>query len=376
MRCGSIGQLARILVTYFDNFWPLRAESVSAILQMASEKAGPSLDGLANAWQALEGPSQTLPDEILRARRGLRGLGVEARRHVEDAVAREDIGHLLHRQHWLLTHWRAESDRLTYRRFFNITGLIGVRVEDHAVFERIHARPLAMVRAGEVDGLRIDHIDGLADPTAYCGQLRRAVKPDTILLIEKILGREEPLRNWPITGTTGYERLNDINGLFVDPDGWRALDGYLVSRGALAAEPEARLAAAKAFVLRTSFVAEVNKLGELALRLAKDDPRAADFGPSTLRDGIVALLIRFPVYRSYGPDTGRIRRIMRLGKRRSVSSLSMTTPGWRRRPGSWWRGWPKRPTRSRRSSFAASSSSAAQPWRKDWRIPSSTAASR
>lgn len=297
-------QAARILLTYFDNFWPLRAESVGAILQIASEKAGPSLDGLANAWQALEGPAQTLPDEILRARRALRDLDAETRRHVEAAVAREDIGHLLRRQHWLLTHWRAESDRLTYRRFFNITGLIGVRVEDKAVFERIHARPLAMVRAGEVDGLRIDHIDGLADPTAYCARLRRAVKPDTILLIEKILGREEPLRDWPITGTTGYERLNDINGLFVDPDGWRKLDGYLASRRILAAEPETRLATAKAFVLRTSFVAEVNKLAELATRLAKDDPRAADFGSSTLRDGIVALLIRFPVYRSYGPDTG------------------------------------------------------------------------
>ena len=87
------------------------------------------------------------------ARGGLRDLGAEARRHVDEAAAREDIAHLLHRQHWLLTNWRAEGDRLTYWRFFNITGLIGVRVEEKAVFDLIHARPLAMVRAGEVDGL-------------------------------------------------------------------------------------------------------------------------------------------------------------------------------------------------------------------------------
>jgi (1->4)-alpha-D-glucan 1-alpha-D-glucosylmutase len=293
----------RILVAYFDNRWPLRSESVAAVLQLA-EKACHPLGDIVKRWQALESGDIAPPEEIIAAREALRALDEEERHHVVQALERQDLKHLLGRQHWLLTHWRAESDRLTYRRFFNITGLIGVRVEDQAVFERIHERPLAMVRSGEVDGLRIDHVDGLADPSAYCAQLRAAVRPDTIILIEKILGRAEPLRDWPITGTTGYERLNDINGLFVAPDGWRKLDAYLVGKRILAAEPAERLATAKAFMLRTSFVAEVNKLGELAARLAQDDPEAADFGASTLRDGVVALLIRFGVYRSYGPDTG------------------------------------------------------------------------
>jgi (1->4)-alpha-D-glucan 1-alpha-D-glucosylmutase len=293
----------RILVAYFDNSWPLRSESVAAVLQLA-EKACHPLGDIVKRWQTLESSDVALPEEITAAREALRALDEEERHYVVQALERQDIKHLLGRQHWLLTHWRAESDRLTYRRFFNITGLIGVRVEDQTVFERIHARPLAMVRSGEVDGLRIDHVDGLADPSAYCAQLRAAVRPDTIILIEKILGRAEPLRDWPITGTTGYERLNDINGLFVAPEGWRKLDAYLVGKRILAAEPVERLAAAKAFMLRTSFVAEVNKLGELAAQLAQDDPEAADFGASALRDGVVALLIRFGVYRSYGPGTG------------------------------------------------------------------------
>jgi (1->4)-alpha-D-glucan 1-alpha-D-glucosylmutase len=214
------------------------------------------------------------------------------------------VAAVLRRQHWRIAHWRTENDSLTYRRFFNIAGLIGVRVEDPAVFDLIHAVPLRLLRDGLVDGLRVDHVDGLADPAGYCARLREEAGPDAILLVEKILGLGEALRAWPITGTTGYERLNDINGLFVHPEGWRKLDHYLTGITSLNEDLEARLAAAKSFMLRNSFMGEVEKLAHLALAVCRAEPADAEFNIGTLREAVLALLIRFPVYRSYGPDTG------------------------------------------------------------------------
>ncbi len=107
-----------------------------------------------------------------------------------------------------------------------MTHLIGVRIEEEPAFELVHRLPLALVGEGLVQGLRVDHIDGLADPAAYAAQLRPASGPETLILIEKILGAEEALRPWPIDGTTGYERLNLINGAFVsaeDRRGCRAI---------------------------------------------------------------------------------------------------------------------------------------------------------
>ena len=297
-------QAGRLVATYFDNHWPLRPEAVAAALQIADAQDEGSLTGLSQRWLALEDGSAAGETAIAEAKRALIALSPDKRRLVEAALARMDAAAVLHRQHWRLTHWRAESDSLTYRRFFNITGLIGVRVEDPAVFDRIHALPLKLLRDGLVDGLRVDHIDGLADPDGYCTRLRAAAGPEAILLVEKILGAGEKLRDWPITGTTGYERLNDINGLFVDAAGWRQLDGYLVDHRLLDHNPEDRLAAAKSFMLRSSFLGEVEILTQLARRICGAEAGGAEFGAGALRQAVLALLIRFPVYRSYGADTG------------------------------------------------------------------------
>jgi (1->4)-alpha-D-glucan 1-alpha-D-glucosylmutase len=292
------------VAAYFDNAWPLRPETVAAALQMADARDEGSLAGLSNQWQAFEDAGPVKPEALAEARAALIALDSERRSLVDAALARMEVAAVLRRQHWRVGHWRTENDSLTYRRFFNIAGLIGVRVEDPAVFDLIHAIPLRLLREGLVDGLRVDHVDGLADPTGYCAKLRAAAGPDAILLVEKILGLGEPLRAWPITGTTGYERLNDINGLFVQYDGWRTLDRYLTSNRILDEDLEGRLATAKSFMLRNSFMGEVEKLTHLALALCRGEPADAEFNGGTLREAVLALLIRFPVYRSYGPDTG------------------------------------------------------------------------
>ena len=131
--------------------------------------------------------------------------------------------HALHeRQVWRLTHWRAAREMLTHRRFFEIADLVGVRVELPQVFDDVHARVIALVRDGGIDGLRLDHIDGLTDPKGYLDRLQAALggEKSFYLLVEKILGSDEALRqDWPVAGTTGYELIRALAGLLVDCEG-------------------------------------------------------------------------------------------------------------------------------------------------------------
>jgi (1->4)-alpha-D-glucan 1-alpha-D-glucosylmutase len=125
---------------------------------------------------------------------------------------------LLEAQHYRLTWWRLARDESPYRRFFDVNGLIGVRVEDDAVFDAMHRLVAEWVADGSVDGLRIDHIDGLADPGAYLRRLR-ALAPDQWIVVEKILGEGEALPVWPVDGTTGYETGALLTRLLTAPEG-------------------------------------------------------------------------------------------------------------------------------------------------------------
>jgi len=123
---------------------------------------------------------------------------------------------LLRRQNYRLAFWRTASEQLDYRRFFNIETLIGLRMEDPRVFEATHRLILELVAKGTIHGLRLDHVDGLRDPEAYLRRLRAATG-DAWTVVEKILAPNEmPVETWPVDGTTGYEFLNRVNGLFVD----------------------------------------------------------------------------------------------------------------------------------------------------------------
>ena len=181
------------------------------------------------------------------------------------------------RQHYRLVNWRRGSAELTYRRFFDITSLAGVRVEDPAVFEATHGEVLRWVAAGEVAGLRVDHPDGLADPGAYMRRLRAAA-PDAWLVVEKILAVDEALpASWPVDGTTGYDALREICGLFVDTAGEPP-----VSRSLHDVEIECRR-----LVTRTSLAAEMRRIAALA---------------NVAPEAIAEIMVAFPVYRSYLPE--------------------------------------------------------------------------
>ncbi|MFF5425704.1 MULTISPECIES: malto-oligosyltrehalose synthase [unclassified Streptomyces] len=211
---------------------------------------------------------------------------------------------LLDAQWYRLCWWRLARTELNYRRFFTVSDLIGVRVEDPVVFTETHAKIVELVRDGVIDGLRIDHPDGLADPQGYLEDLAEATGGRCWTVVEKILTGEEALpAAWPVAGTTGYDALRRIDGVFTDPDGaeelaslYRAFTGSTGDRGG---RWEATAHRAAYEVVGHDLAAETAALTRLAERICAADPALRDHAPWALRTAIRELLVRVPVYRTY-----------------------------------------------------------------------------
>lgn len=221
----------------------------------------------------------------------------EARRALGGAPA--DIHELLEHQHYRLAQWRTASEELDYRRFFDVTSLAGLRVEDPEVFAEVHALALDWVAAGDVHGLRIDHPDGLRNPRAYFERLAAAA-PGAWVVAEKILEHGEALRpGWAVAGTTGYEVAALLTGILVDTDAEAAVTaGYVAFVGS--DRPYADVATdAKREVLHAAFGTELDRLAAAVVALARRVLELRDLPRSVLRTAIAELLVAFPVYRSY-----------------------------------------------------------------------------
>ena len=202
---------------------------------------------------------------------------------------------LLERQHYRLAWWREADTRLNWRRFFTISGLAGVRIEDEAVLEATHALYFRLRDEGLIDGVRVDHVDGLADPAAYCRRLR-ARMPDAWILVEKILGTGEALpEDWGVDGTSGYDFMEEVGRLLHDPAGeppltahWSALSG----RPADFAEEERQ---ARRELLASELAGQLERCAEaFAARSGRE------IGET--RDALEAVLVLFPVYRTDGGE--------------------------------------------------------------------------
>ncbi|HEU4910607.1 MAG TPA: malto-oligosyltrehalose synthase [Actinomycetes bacterium] len=221
---------------------------------------------------------------------------------------------LLDRQFYRLAHWRVGDEELNYRRFFDIDTLAAVRVEDEQVFAETHAVLVALVAEGHVQGLRIDHPDGLADPRGYLRWLAAATG-NAWVVVEKILeGDEELPADWSCAGTTGYDALLRVGGLLVDPDA----DGPLTALYAqLTGEPtdfDVVVEEAKRFVIEHGLHAEVARLVEVAAAVCHEHLELRDHTRRGLREALVELLVAVPVYRAYvvpgEPAPERSRQIL------------------------------------------------------------------
>ncbi len=224
---------------------------------------------------------------------------------LREGTERLPLPQLLQAQWYRPVWWRLARTELNYRRFFSISELIGVRVEDPEVFEATHATIVRLLREGVIDGLRIDHPDGLADPDAYLDRLHAATG-GCWTVVEKILSDGEHLPSaWPVAGTTGYDALHHVDGLFTDPDGAAELLGHYrrfaapqTDRGGDWAAT-VRRAAYK--VITHELAAETARLTRVANRLcaASPDPALRDRAPWALRTALEELLVRLEVYRPY-----------------------------------------------------------------------------
>jgi (1->4)-alpha-D-glucan 1-alpha-D-glucosylmutase len=202
-------------------------------------------------------------------------------------------------QPWRLVHWRTGHDALSHRRFFSISDLVGVRVEEEGVFEDVHRLLFELVEAGIVDGIRIDHIDGLTDPAAYLERLRARV-PETPIWVEKILSGPETLpRGWPVEGTTGYVAARALSRLLTDGEGLDHIAAtYRETTGRI--DPvEDVIHRARHQVMTEDLAAELWSLQFMFAEIAEADPLGVEFGQETLRTALLEFIAAFPRYRTY-----------------------------------------------------------------------------
>jgi len=317
---------------YYDHRFPITPLRYTAILRDASMPAGEGggeLKRLADAFARL-GQS--------RARKsgaGVHAEGMQLKAALAGLAAREpaikaaleqaaegfngDPGKveswrrlhaLLEAQAYRIAYWRVASDEINYRRFFNINDLAGIRIELPELFERAHRLVLTLVAERRLHGLRIDHIDGLFDPAGYCERLQREAAAAAglpagsfYIAVEKILAPYEALRDWPVAGTTGYDFIREVGGLFIDADGERPLLRAYRRFTGRAESFDAVLYAGKRRVTDVNLSSEANVLAQEFHALSRSHWRSRDFTLHGMRGALDEVIAAFPVYRTYVSGT-------------------------------------------------------------------------
>ncbi len=206
---------------------------------------------------------------------------------------------LLEDQHYRLSHWKVAVEEINYRRFFNINELISLRMENTKVFDHVHSMILELIADGSVTGLRIDHIDGLHDPSLYLKRLH-ARTGGTYTLVEKILAFAEWIPEfWPVAGTTGYDFLNVANGLFCEGKNEKAFDRIYSRFAKETSSFEEIVLEKKRFIAERGMAGDVENLARLIKRVSDRYRRGSDLTMLGIKRALVQVLVLFPIYRTY-----------------------------------------------------------------------------
>jgi (1->4)-alpha-D-glucan 1-alpha-D-glucosylmutase len=335
----------RFFVNYFDRTFPLSPASYTELLSQCQTDAQMVLDPGSSAaleWQGILAVAQSLlhsnaataqaaaerrikfeslRDRLKQLLSSSPAVGACLDRTLErlngapgDPPSFVKLEQILGAQHYRLADWQTPSEAINYRRFFSITDLVGVRVEDPAVFDATHELIVRTAQHPACAGFRIDHIDGLRDPLAYLSRLHeRLARPGTLhgsardpenagpyVIVEKILAKDEQLPvEWPVEGTTGYDFMNASARLFVDETRASKLDEIYADWTGLHVDFDDVIYEKKKLVMRTLFGVEMRTLGRELAELARDDRYARELHPSELAEALIEVTACLPVYRTY-----------------------------------------------------------------------------
>jgi (1->4)-alpha-D-glucan 1-alpha-D-glucosylmutase len=318
---------ADFTVEYHENIYPVDPASLGPILSAAAEHApGPSSDIVSSTLAFLSGVHSRLPDagavDQAGARRRYRDAGIlrgllarlvrdhpEAGQAIDETLATvnadpDALDAFLRRQNYRLALWKISARELGYRRFFDINTMIGMRMEAEEVYKDAHALALELIQRGVIDGLRIDHPDGLLDPQQYFSRLRQSAeergRPDTWVVIEKILEPGERLpEDWPVQGTTGYDYLNRLNGALVDRRAEAALTEFYTRFTGQTADYHALVLEKKRQAASDVLGSDLSRLTELFLQVCERHREYRDYTRSELNRTLAETAACLPVYRTY-----------------------------------------------------------------------------
>jgi (1->4)-alpha-D-glucan 1-alpha-D-glucosylmutase len=311
---------------YFEHRLPIAPERYSEILytvvkEAAAENsaAGKRIIDLASRYKGLRHPNRKEAPAFKAAIRDIDGgadliaRGLAAYRAGPDRAAQTlSLHSLLERQHYKLGHWRLASSDINYRRFFDVNTLAGLRVEDAGTFNAVHRLVKKLIAEGRLQGLRLDHIDGLRDPAQYFQRLRRLIREAQgktnnafYVVVEKILGEHEDLHPFTgVHGTTGYEWLNTITRVLIDGKGLEPLDEVWRQISNTSPRLAPVLMDAKRRVLETLLTSEFTVLARLLARIAAGHYSTRDFSADSLRQALELYVLHFPIYRTYLSSAG------------------------------------------------------------------------
>ncbi|MDQ3334828.1 MAG: malto-oligosyltrehalose synthase [Myxococcota bacterium] len=320
-----------------DNALPLSPRSLGTLVRRAGDRVShPELQYVGDALSGLPSSRDTDPGQRERRHRDKTVLlaRVDALCRQEprcrEAVAAEitslntdavELDALLEHQNYRLAHWSVATSQLSYRRFFDIATLVGIRNEDPDVLRASHRRVFQWLREGVIDGVRVDHVDGLRDPAGYL-QALRDVAPDAWIVVEKILGAEEQLPEWQVDGTTGYEFAERMSSLLVDPGSESALTRTFSEYTGDTFDPATESRRARLEVMGDALHSELARLTELACRACAVSPACRDYTSTEVESALAEIFAGYPTYRTYlgsaqpkEPDRGRIATAVAAAKR-------------------------------------------------------------
>jgi (1->4)-alpha-D-glucan 1-alpha-D-glucosylmutase len=305
---------------YYEHRLPIAPERYSEMLRVIVKEAdagdtaaGRAILTLAGKHKGLRHPNRNEAPAFKQQLASIDGAadviarGLDAYRAGPDRPAQIQTLHmLLERQHYKLGQWRLASSEINYRRFFDVNTLAGLRVEDAGTFEAIHTQVKRLIAEDKLQGLRLDHIDGLRDPSQYFQRLRRLIREAQgkakpfYVVVEKILGEDEKLVPFAgVHGTTGYEWLNAITQVLVEEKGLEPLGETWRQVSNTSPRFEPLLIEAKRRVLDTLLLSEFTVLTRLLARIANGHYSTRDFSADTLRQAFELYVLHFPVYRTY-----------------------------------------------------------------------------